>query len=398
MPPARKATSAAPDEAQATPIEAEVVDETPAPAGLGQLQATFEAMRKSLKSQLVADIIKPLQNEVGDLTALVTEFAKEPNLADGVAGENELADKLASLEALVSEMARGRVTNASLAALDEALRTELDNQVQDVYRNLKSVNAATSDGAIGVPAAPGAPAILGAIHAVMRDVTFVPKNGEYEGGRSGNYAFRRFDDTAAAIGQAFRKHGVFVQTKTLSRTVTDYDKPYSNGNGSQRWTDVYVEVEYTFTSLVDGTVLTVQSYGQGKDNSDKATGKAMTSCLKTALTQAFMIPTNEPDPDSERPGDVEPPTRQQQHPQDVPYDDYPQDEERATPAPRRQEARSKEELLRAAWQAAKAAKSQQAISAIMVQAAEMKIISELLPDGQPLGAHLKAIRQTLPEA
>lgn len=383
MPTPRKATSAATDEAQATaPIEAEVVEETVAAPGLGQLQATIEAMRKSVKSQLMADIIKPLQNEVADLTALVTASASEPysTFDDGPVNE-----KIAGIEALVTSLVDGRVTKADLNELAEG-----------VHRQFAQVASNAADNVTVANGLPGAPAVLGAIHAVMRDVTFVPKNGEYEGGRSGNYSFRRFDDTAAAIGQSFRKHGIFVQTKTLNRTVTDYDKPYSNGNGSQRWTDVYVEVEYTFTSLVDGTTLTVQSYGQGKDNSDKATGKAMTSCLKTALTQAFMIPTNEPDPDDDRPGDVEPPARQQQHPQDASYDDGPQDE--GNPEPARQQQRSKQELLRAAWQAAKVAKYTGTISAIMAQAAELKILAEPLPDGTPLGAFLKSVRATLPEA
>jgi ERF superfamily len=156
--------------------------------------------------------------------------------------------------------------------------------------------------------------IHAAIWAVMKSVTFVAKSGQYSGGSSGSYAFRRFDDTAAAIGTAFREHGVFVQVRTGSREIAVEEKPYKNGNGVQLWTTVRVEVEYLFTSLVDGSTLSAFAFGEGKDASDKATAKAMTMALKTALTQAFMIPTDDPDPDSERPGE-EDQSRTQQRPQ-----------------------------------------------------------------------------------
>lgn len=168
--------------------------------------------------------------------------------------------------------------------------------------------------------------IHAAIWAVMKAVTYVAKAGQYQGGKSGNYAFRKFDDTALALGTAFREHGVFVQVETIGRELTTESKPYPSGTGAQLWSTVRVEVRYLFTSLVDGSTLTACAFGEGKDLSDKATAKAMTMALKTALTQAFMIPTDDPDPDSERPGEEDqsrqqqrPPARQQARPaQDAP--------------------------------------------------------------------------------
>jgi ERF superfamily len=156
--------------------------------------------------------------------------------------------------------------------------------------------------------------IHAAIWAVMKSVTYVAKSGQYQGGKSGNYAFRKFDDTALALGTAFREQGVFVQVETIGRELTTESKPYPSGTGAQLWSTVRVEVRYLFTSLVDGSTLTACAFGEGKDLSDKATAKAMTMALKTALTQAFMIPTDDPDPDSERPGE-EDQSRQQQRPQ-----------------------------------------------------------------------------------
>jgi len=152
----------------------------------------------------------------------------------------------------------------------------------------------------------GPPAILAAIAAVMKSVTYIPKAGQYgkEGDRGGTYKFRKFEDTAAALGQAFRDHLIFVQSEVISREIAEPEKkPYSTGSGYTMWTQVFVTVRYRFTSLVDGSVLTAEAAGEGKDSSDKASSKAMTMAMKYALTQAFMIATDDPDPDSQRPGD-----------------------------------------------------------------------------------------------
>jgi hypothetical protein len=153
-----------------------------------------------------------------------------------------------------------------------------------------------------------APAILAAVAAVMQQVTYVPKAGQYDGGRSGSYSFRKFEDTAAALGNAFRDHKIFVQSEVVSREIAEPEKkPYSSGSGYTLWTQVFVTVRYRFTSLIDGSVLEASAIGEGKDSSDKSSAKAMTMAMKSALTQAFMIATDERDPDSERPGDDAPP-------------------------------------------------------------------------------------------
>jgi hypothetical protein len=148
------------------------------------------------------------------------------------------------------------------------------------------------------------PAILSAVAAVMKKVTYVPKAGQYDGGKSGSYSFRKFEDTAAALGAAFREHLIFVQSEVVSREIAEPDrKPYSSGSGYTLWTQVYVTVRYRFTSLEDGSVLEASAIGEGKDSSDKASAKAMTMAMKSALTQAFMVATDDPDPDATRPGD-----------------------------------------------------------------------------------------------
>lgn len=165
--------------------------------------------------------------------------------------------------------------------------------------------------------APGRPAILDGIQGIMLDVTGVGKHGQMDAAaRMGNYKYQRYDDLKRELGAAFRKHDVFLQS-TTTNLITD-----RVGEGG-RMSRVVVSVTYRFTSLMDGSELTFDSHGESIDKSDKATGKAMTMALKTALIQAFMLAAEDTeDPDATRPGEDAPAARevQRQRPaaQDVP--------------------------------------------------------------------------------
>lgn len=143
-----------------------------------------------------------------------------------------------------------------------------------------------------------APAILGAIWRVMKDVSSVAKGGQYNEGGT-RYKFRSIDDLLRDLGAAFRDHGVFMQSEQLE-LHTDRDRTTKSGIP---WSTVRIKIRYRFTSLEDGSELIFESWGEGADTSDKATMKAHTMALKAALGQAFALPTDEKDPDSERPED-----------------------------------------------------------------------------------------------
>lgn len=151
--------------------------------------------------------------------------------------------------------------------------------------------------AAGIPVT-APPAILAAIWKVMRAVTSVEKGSQYAEGKT-RYKFRSIDDLARDLGAAFRTHGVFIQSEQLE-FHTDRDRKTASGNV---WTTVRAKIRYAFTSLEDGSTLTFEAWGEGADTSDKATMKAHTMALKAALGQAFLLPTDEKDPDSQRPGD-----------------------------------------------------------------------------------------------
>lgn len=140
------------------------------------------------------------------------------------------------------------------------------------------------------------PAILAAIWKIMKSVTSVEKGRQYaEGGT--RYKFRSIDDLVRDLGSACRDHGVFLQSEQLDHQM-DRERVTKAG---AKWTTVIVLKRFTFTSLEDGSTLVFEASGEGADTADKATMKANTMALKAALGQAFMLPTDEKDPDAERP-------------------------------------------------------------------------------------------------
>jgi hypothetical protein len=153
------------------------------------------------------------------------------------------------------------------------------------------------------PFGPGMNHVLTAVAAVMDEVQGIAKSGRVTGPGM-NYTFRKADDVVNDLGASFRTHRLFLQSRVVQaedrQTTTTAE--VKGQVKTTTWNRRMVIMEYRITSLVDGSELVVQSTGEGLDNSDKASNKAMTSALKYALTQGFMISTSDMnDPDDDRP-------------------------------------------------------------------------------------------------
>lgn len=101
------------------------------------------------------------------------------------------------------------------------------------------------------------------------------------------YKFRGIDDVYNALHPAMVKHGVVAlpvlhscERSTLTTT-----------KGAHMQLAV-VDVSYVFYAE-DGSSVTARAPGEGSDRGDKAVNKAMSSAYKTAMFQAFCIPTEE---------------------------------------------------------------------------------------------------------
>lgn len=134
--------------------------------------------------------------------------------------------------------------------------------------------------------------IHAALCAVMKDVGAVKKTDRND---TQHYSFRGVDAVVKAVYPALLQHGVTVQPN-----VRMYE--YGSVEVGARRTPMghaRVIVDYTFTSTEDGSAVTCSAAGEAMDSGDKATPKAMSVALRTALLQALMLPTDDVEPDSQ---------------------------------------------------------------------------------------------------
>lgn len=111
------------------------------------------------------------------------------------------------------------------------------------------------------------------------------------------YKFRAIDDVLVRLQPALIEHGVTVTVSTLGLERSYRTTAKGGLIGSAR---VHVLLRFI---APDGTWLELESDGEAIDTSDKATGKAITGGVKSALLYGLMIPTGDlkRDPDASRP-------------------------------------------------------------------------------------------------
>jgi hypothetical protein len=111
-----------------------------------------------------------------------------------------------------------------------------------------------------------------------------------------NFMFRGIDDIYGAISPLLVEYGLCILPVITSISETETKTEKGTVMHVSR-----VEVEYHFVSAKDESAFIVKVYGQAADSGDKATAKAASAAYKTAMLQAFHIPTEagseEPDAD-----------------------------------------------------------------------------------------------------
>jgi tryptophan 2,3-dioxygenase len=132
--------------------------------------------------------------------------------------------------------------------------------------------------------------IYGRMAAVMAAIGHIGKDKRNTQGQGFNY--RGIDDVYNAIHNAMAQHQVFCTMDVLDHKAIE--RQFKNSSGYQ----VYTTVRYTFHAP-DGSSVSSTVIGEAMDSGDKATNKTYAIAHKYALLQAFMIPTEMPDPDAE---------------------------------------------------------------------------------------------------
>lgn len=137
-------------------------------------------------------------------------------------------------------------------------------------------------------------AIYPALVAVMEQVGAVKKNDRND---HAHFMFRGVDAVVNAVYPALVAHGVVVTPNVRTYDYGTVD--VGQGDRRKPMGHARVVVEYTFTSSEDGSAITASAAGEAFDSGDKATPKAMSVALRTALLQSLMLPTDDPEPDAQ---------------------------------------------------------------------------------------------------
>lgn len=126
--------------------------------------------------------------------------------------------------------------------------------------------------------------IYQALAGIMAEVDYIGKN---KTNQQQGYKFRGIDDMYNALHPYFSKHGVFITSNVIS---SKREERQTAKGGTLIYT--IATCQFTFYAI-DGSFITSTIEGEAMDSGDKSTNKAMSTALKYALMQMFLIPTEE---------------------------------------------------------------------------------------------------------
>lgn len=134
------------------------------------------------------------------------------------------------------------------------------------------------------------------IAEVMKDVTYLAKDGFVETGKGKGYKAITEEKVTSTVRESLIKHGLVIVPVAQSRSTTNEAVVDRYGNNKINHL-VELDIEYRVQNVEDPEDYVVAvSSGAGVDTQDKAVGKAMTYSYKYLLLRTFGIPTGE-DPD-----------------------------------------------------------------------------------------------------
>lgn len=125
-----------------------------------------------------------------------------------------------------------------------------------------------------------------AVAAVMAELPNIGKGDKSPEG----YAYRGIEAVTKHAQPLFAKYGVVIAPKAR---ITQVVPSPAMKDG---WQDVFMEVEWTITGP-DGSTLTAQTTGIGRDRSDKGANKAQTQAYKYLLLHLLCIADGKDDSD-----------------------------------------------------------------------------------------------------
>jgi gp60 len=147
-------------------------------------------------------------------------------------------------------------------------------------------------GTVAIKKDPGAEEVKGIAHKLALASKEIGAVGKWGQNQHQRYNFRGIEHVINAVHPVFSRLGIVIKVKVLD---WQYEvATTSKGAGQIR---VRLLVEYTFIDGESGDELSATVPAESFDTSDKATSKAISVALRTALTQVLYIPTMEVDRD-----------------------------------------------------------------------------------------------------
>jgi len=99
------------------------------------------------------------------------------------------------------------------------------------------------------------------------------------------YQYRSIDDVLGRLAPLIAEHRLCILPRVIERILTERPSP-----ATPLRVNVMVRVAFDLVSVEDGSVHTVEAFGEALDEGDKGTAKAMSAAYKGAMLQAFCIP------------------------------------------------------------------------------------------------------------
>jgi hypothetical protein len=131
-----------------------------------------------------------------------------------------------------------------------------------------------------------APSVYAAINAVTAQLA-TNGIGKAHVNEVDDYKYRSIDDVLNRLAPLLANHRLCVLPRVLDRIVIE-----RADEQSRLLLHVALKVSFTLTSVDDGSMHVVESYGEALDGGDKATAKAMSAAYKAAMVQTFCIPVS----------------------------------------------------------------------------------------------------------
>lgn len=133
------------------------------------------------------------------------------------------------------------------------------------------------------------PSVQQALAKVMAELPAIGKDSQAPAAMGG-FQFRGIEAIAGAVRPLLAKHGVVIAPRA---SVT---KVVPAPGQKEMWQDVYLEVEWLITGP-DGSSITAQTVGIGRDHTDKGANKAQSQAYKYLLLHLFCIADAKDDSD-----------------------------------------------------------------------------------------------------